>query len=67
MMKALERLLISLVLPIPNISRNECMTPLMYDIFQKAYLAASSSIFRYVNADIILMSGFMESVGRKGN
>jgi hypothetical protein len=49
---------------VPDIARNEFGTPLVGDLFEKAQALATSDLLCYVNADIILRSGFMEAVGR---
>ncbi|MEM2591489.1 MAG: hypothetical protein QXI60_02785 [Thermofilaceae archaeon] len=49
---------------VPEIARNEFGTPLLNDIFEKAQNLATHEILCYVNADIILMSDFMEAVKR---
>jgi FkbM family methyltransferase len=43
---------------IPDIATNEFGTPLVDDIFRKAWDAAENDILAYVNADIILMHDF---------
>lgn len=54
---------------IPDIARNEFGTPLLNSIFESAERVADHDLLCYVNADIILMSDFMEAVhqvaGRK--
>ena len=47
---------------IPEVARNEYGTPLINDLFAKAQTLANSDFLCYVNADIILMSDFMEAV-----
>ncbi len=49
---------------IPDIARNEFGTPFLNSIFEVAQAAASNDIMAYVNADIILMSDFMDAVKR---
>lgn len=49
---------------IPDVARSKFGTPLVSDIFEKAQQLATHEILCYVNADIILMSDFMESVMR---
>ena len=46
----------------PKVDRNEQGTPLLSSLFQNAEAMASQKVLCYVNADIILMSGFMEAV-----
>jgi hypothetical protein len=50
------------LLHMPDVERNEYGTPLVNDIFQKGQTLASNNLVCYVNADIILMSDFMEAV-----
>jgi hypothetical protein len=47
---------------VPNIVRNEYGTPLVDDVFEKAQDLAGHNLLCYVNADIILMSGFIQAV-----
>jgi hypothetical protein len=47
---------------IPEVSRNECGTPLLDDVFLKAQAMARHNILCYVNADIILMSDIVKAV-----
>lgn len=47
---------------IPDVARNEYGTPLLSAMFDTAQQVASHSILCYVNADIILMSDFMQAV-----
>jgi len=49
---------------VPEIARNEFGTPLLNDLFEKAQRLASYDVLCYVNADIILMSDFIEAVKR---
>ena len=49
---------------IPDIARNEYGTPLLNSIFARAAQAASNSLLCYVNADIILLNDFPETVRR---
>ena len=49
---------------VPEIATNEYGTPLVNDIFEKAQRIASNDILCYVNADIILMSDFMDAVDK---
>ncbi|MFB0552155.1 MAG: glycosyltransferase [Phycisphaerae bacterium] len=51
---------------IPNVQRNEFGTPLLNDLFLKAQTAATSEICVYINADIILMSDFVEALDKVG-
>ena len=46
---------------IPNVQRNEFGTPLLNSAFQLAEDAASNPIVCFVNADIILMSSFLQA------
>ena len=45
----------------PEIATNQYGTPLLNDLFRRAELAASSSWICYVNADILLLSNFMDA------
>ena len=47
---------------IPDVAVNEHGTPLVNDLFEKAQRIASYDILTYVNADIILMSDFIQAV-----
>jgi len=47
---------------IPDVRRNECGTPLLSDLFEKAHALASHNTLCYVNADIILLGDFMGAV-----
>lgn len=49
---------------VPNITRNEYGTPLLDAIFAQAQQIASHRLICYVNADIILLSEFLEAVKR---
>lgn len=49
---------------VPNIATNEYGTPLVDDIFSKAWDAAANDILAYVNADIILMDDFQLAVAK---
>jgi hypothetical protein len=49
---------------IPEVKRNQYGTPLLSDLFEKAHVLASNNILCYVNADIMLLSGFVEAVQR---
>ncbi len=49
---------------IPEVKRNEYGTALLSDLFEKAHALASHNIFCYVNADMMLLGGFMEAVQR---
>jgi len=44
---------------VPEVTCNEYGTPLVSDLFEKAYSLASHRVLCYVNADIILMNDFM--------
>lgn len=47
---------------IPDVVCNEFDTPLLNDLFEKAQQYASNDLLCYVNADIILMSDFVEMI-----
>lgn len=49
---------------IRNVAQNSAGTPLINSIFAEAQKAATNGILCYVNADIILMSEFVQSVQR---
>lgn len=49
---------------ISNISRNKWGTPLLNSVFDKVGRVASYRLLCYINADIILLSDFMEAVKR---
>ena len=49
---------------LPVVSRNEYGTPLVDDLFAKAHNQAEYDVLCYVNADIVLMSDFMNAVRR---
>jgi hypothetical protein len=49
---------------IPEVQRNHSGTPLLNDLFEKAHRLASNNILCYVNADIMLLSAFMEAAQR---
>lgn len=49
---------------IPDIATNEFGTPLVDDIFKKAWEAATNDILAYVNADIILFNDFQIAAAR---
>jgi hypothetical protein len=49
---------------IPEIARNEYATPLLNDIFEKAYRVASYPTLVYVNADIILLPDFSRAIAQ---
>jgi hypothetical protein len=55
------------VVHIPTVQRNPYGTPLMRDVFERAEKAAASDVMCFVNADIILMSGFMAAACRLKN
>lgn len=48
----------------PKISRNEYGTPLLNSVFQQVERIASNRLICYVNADIILLSDFVEAIQR---
>jgi hypothetical protein len=49
---------------LPEVACNECGTPLLNSIFERAQAAASHRLLCYVNADIILLSDFLTAVRR---
>jgi hypothetical protein len=49
---------------LPEIACNEYGTPLISDIFARAQQSASYNLLCYINADIILMGGFIQAVKR---
>lgn len=49
---------------IPEVSLNEFGTPLVNDIFQRAWAQAENDILAYVNADIILMNDLLAAADR---
>jgi hypothetical protein len=49
---------------IPVVERNEHGTPLMSSMFEIAQRVGTGSLFAYVNADIILLNDFMETIQR---
>jgi len=49
---------------IPKIARSEWGTPLISSLFEEAQKIAINTILCYVNADIILMSDFLDAVQR---
>lgn len=49
-------------LHVPDVATNEFGTPLLPDIFKKAYRVAKFKKLAYVNCDIILTSDFIEAV-----
>ncbi len=52
---------------VPEVACNEYGTPLVSDLFAKAQTIARTRFISYVNADIILMSDFLEVVGNSVN
>jgi hypothetical protein len=46
----------------PDVACNSHGTPLVSDLFEQAERAASADVLAYVNADIILLSDFMEAL-----
>lgn len=52
------------IIHIPEVQRNEYGTPIIADIFEKAQRLAKNRILAYVNADIILMSDFLEIISK---
>jgi hypothetical protein len=51
----------------PEIATNQYGTPLLNDLFQKAEGRSSNPILAYVNADILLVSGFQEAASHLWN
>lgn len=49
---------------LPNIERNEYGTPLMNSMFAVAQQVGQGPLFAYVNADIVLMSDFIQALQR---
>ncbi len=49
---------------VTDVARNEYGTPLLNELFEKAQVLASSNVLCYINADILLLDGFMEAVQR---
>ena len=49
---------------VPQVACNDYGTPLLSDLFGKAQELATYDILGYVNADIILMSDFMDAIRR---
>lgn len=49
---------------VSKVAKNKFGTPLLPDIFKKAYYVAKFKRLAYVNCDIILTSNFMESIER---
>jgi len=49
---------------VPQVARNEYGTPLVNDLFEQAQRMAAHDVLCYVNADIILMSDFSQTVNR---
>ena len=49
---------------VPEVARNEYGTPLLSDLFGQAQRVATYDLFCYANADIILMSDFVEALQR---
>jgi len=47
---------------VPEVERNEYGTPLLSSAFEQAYRMARHSLLCYVNADIVLMSDFVQAV-----
>ena len=47
---------------IPEVARNEFGTPLVSSIFEEAEKAATREVMCYLNADILLLSDFMDAV-----
>lgn len=51
---------------VPDVARNECGTPLLNDVFEKAKGSASHDLLCYVNCDIILGDTFIRAVEKAG-
>lgn len=49
---------------VPDVAQNEYGTPLLDDLFGKASCLAAHALLCYVNADIVLMSDFIQAVER---
>jgi hypothetical protein len=49
---------------VPEVERNEYGTPLLNSLFEIAQRVGTGSLFAYVNADIILLNDFMETIGQ---
>ena len=49
---------------VPQIARNEYGTPLLDCVFAEVQQIASHNLICYVNADIILLSDFLEAIKR---
>lgn len=49
---------------VPNIQRNEYGTPLMNSMFEAAQRIGRGSLFVYINADIVLLQDFIDSIQR---
>jgi len=47
---------------VPEVARNEYGTPLINDIFEKAYQSATFNLLCYTNADIILLPNLVEII-----
>jgi hypothetical protein len=47
---------------LPKVARNEFGTPFINDIFRQAEASATNPILAYVNADIVLLSSFLQAV-----
>jgi hypothetical protein len=47
---------------LPHVARNEYGTPLVNDLFEQAQHTAAHDVLCYVNADVILMSDFLQAV-----
>ena len=52
---------------LPDVARNEHGTPLVNDLFEQAERFAPHNLLCYVNADIILMSDFLNGIERVAN
>ena len=48
---------------VPDVASNDHGTPLVSDLFEQAQRVASYDLLAYVNADIILMSDFLQAIG----
>ena len=49
---------------VPSVARSELGTPLLHDVFAQAHRMATSDVLGYVNADIMLMSDFIQALQR---
>ena len=49
---------------VPDVASNSHGTPLVSDLFEQAQRVAGHDLLAYVNADIILMSDFLQAIGK---